>query len=771
MYASRESCLVFAGACNGMLSLRLSKCRSSSVMLVFFVLFGALSFSALSEITNISFPQFSSNDPALQGFGDVQYSAENRSWIMNAKSVATSTETCAMLIYDGKSNMRIQDSATGAMASFSTSFTFKFTTPPQQQVWDDFNLSKVETAMIFIIGKSADRIVSLTSNQVQDYARDFATHPGACVYTVSDTYVYVCFRTAYNPLRKEPSNNFIGARNASSDRLFEAGSTYNLCGNNETHCSYLSTGEIFTAWIDFIPPMTLQVRLMNGSHAHSEKPPSPLFENPNFKLPSAPGDYLYFNFIGSSNENHIEAHELTSWTLYSDGIPETISSPRKKPVAPIYGIIGGVIGFVAIFLVVCYLLLRTIKHRRQCSVKPNHSSGPRIFMYKELCAATNNFNEKEKLGSGSFGTVYRGSIESSQVLGSYSLVAVKLINHGSKHAKTTFTAEISSLTQIQHGNVVPLQGWCHDKGQLLLVYDYMSNGSLDEWLHGSSFQDNAKQREVLSLKMRHSILQDVATALEYLHNNGPKCVLHRDIKSSNVMLDANLKAHLGDFGLARLMDHPKLDKTTIAAGTIGYMAPEVSYTGKATKQSDVYSFGILILEVVCGRRPLDLDSPQELNLKTSHLKDNVLLHSVWQAHEAGASLGVADPRLLYTHTQQLSILADPHLSESAIIQHDSSLSKFIDANMEGDKSVNDQALEAEMIKSLLQLGLLCCLPNPKDRPCIEQVIQILHQIGNIDKFDHEMGKLFMPPLPKANPVRLHLLTESLQGKESMDSDE
>jgi serine/threonine protein kinase len=341
------------------------------------------------------------------------------------------------------------------------------------------------------------------------------------------------------------------------------------------------------------------------------------------------------------------------------------------------------------------------------------------------------------------------------------LVAVKQINYESKNAESFFRAEISSLGQIRHRNVVQLQGWCHEKGRLLLVYDFMPNGGLNEWLHqsGGNFKGKA-----LSLIMRHNILEGVAAALEYLHEDCPSCVLHRDIKSSNVLLDADFKAHLGDFGLARLMDHHKLEKTTLAAGTLGYMAPEMPYTGRATKESDVYSFGILVLEVVCGRRPLDMQAVEP--------EDLVLLYSVWRAHEAGTLHSVADPRLQdFQSSRSVALHDDSEPIHATQTSHDpltSNSQNLTDNNVPLSTVANGIELQKAMVVHLLHLGLLCCLPNPKARPSMGQVNRILQQMRDMENVS-AITEISMPPLPATKPQGLYRSLEFSQTSLSASS--
>ncbi|KAL8264700.1 hypothetical protein R6Q59_022830 [Mikania micrantha] len=139
-----------------------------------------------------------------------------------------------------------------------------------------------------------------------------------------------------------------------------------------------------------------------------------------------------------------------------------------------------------------------------------------------------------------------------------------------------YASDVRIISRLRHGNLVQLIGWCHQKGELLLVYEYMENGSLDSHLF--------KHKSLLTWGTRYKIAHGLASALLYLHEEWEQCVLHRDIKSSNVMLDSNFNTKLGDFGLAKLVDHDKGSQTTMLAGTLGYMALECLITGRATKE-------------------------------------------------------------------------------------------------------------------------------------------------------------------------------------------
>ncbi|KAL7227590.1 hypothetical protein ACSBR1_022453 [Camellia fascicularis] len=224
-------------------------------------------------------------------------------------------------------------------------------------------------------------------------------------------------------------------------------------------------------------------------------------------------------------------------------------------------------------------------------------TGPKKFSYGELFHATNYFADRQKLGEGGFGGVFKGFLRE---LDSY--VAVKRISKGSKQGMKEYASEVKIISRLRHRNLVQLLGWCHDKRELLLVYKFMENGSLDYHLF--------KEKSLLTWAMRYKIAQGLASALLYLHEEWEQCVVHRDVKSSNVMLDSNFNAKLGNFGLGRLVDHGKDSQTTILVGTRGYVAPECLITGKANKESNIYSFGVVALEIACGRKPIDLEVPE-----------------------------------------------------------------------------------------------------------------------------------------------------------------
>ncbi|KAF8396076.1 hypothetical protein HHK36_017688 [Tetracentron sinense] len=224
--------------------------------------------------------------------------------------------------------------------------------------------------------------------------------------------------------------------------------------------------------------------------------------------------------------------------------------------------------------------------------------GPRKFQLKELKLATGNFHSKNELGRGGFGTVYKGILKENNME-----IAVKRLSKESRHGKQEFLAEVTTISRLRHKNLVKLIGWCYESKELLLVYELMPKGSLDKLI----FSDESLIAEavILCWENRHNIICGVASALDYLHNGCEKRVLHRDVKSSNIMLDSEFNARLGDFGLARIVQQngKTHHSTNVIAGTPGYMAPECIFTGIASVETDVYGFGVFILEVSSGRKP------------------------------------------------------------------------------------------------------------------------------------------------------------------------
>ncbi|XP_023547685.1 receptor like protein kinase S.2-like [Cucurbita pepo subsp. pepo] len=306
---------------------------------------------------------------------------------------------------------------------------------------------------------------------------------------------------------------------------------------------------------------------------------------------------------------------------------------------------------------------------------------PRIFSFAELYIGTKGFSAEEILGSGGFGKVYRAYLPSDGTM-----AAVKCLAEKGEKFEKTFVAELVAVAHLRHRNLVRLRGWCVHEDQLFIVYDYMPNRSLDRVL----FRRPENGGTDLSWKQRVKIVRGLAAALFYLHEQLETQIIHRDVKTSNVMLDSNYNAKLGDFGLARWLEHDleyqnsvpsmshhqfRLVETTKIGGTIGYLPPE-SFQRRsiATAKSDVFSFGIVLLEVVSGRRAVDLTCPD-------------------------------DQIVLLDWFRKLSDDGMPLLG--------------------GDNRLPDGSYNLIEMERLIHLGLLCTLQSPLYRPNMKWVVEAL----------------------------------------------
>ncbi|GLT30493.1 hypothetical protein SLA2020_052890 [Shorea laevis] len=249
---------------------------------------------------------------------------------------------------------------------------------------------------------------------------------------------------------------------------------------------------------------------------------------------------------------------------------------------------------------------------------------PNTFSYIELRVATDDFSPSNKLGEGGFGPVYKGKLYDGRV------VAVKQLSVASHQGKSQFVTEIATISAVQHRNLVKLYGCCIEGNRRLLVYEYLENRSLDQALFGNKVLH-------LDWPTRFSICLATARGLAYLHEESRLRIVHRDVKASNILLDAELCPKISDFGLAKLYDDKKTHISTRVAGTIGYLAPEYAMRGHLTEKADVFGFGVVALEILSGRP----------NSDNSQDNDKIyLLEWAWTLYESNRSLGLVDPTLV-----------------------------------------------------------------------------------------------------------------------------
>ncbi|XP_021764537.1 probable receptor-like protein kinase At5g20050 [Chenopodium quinoa] len=266
---------------------------------------------------------------------------------------------------------------------------------------------------------------------------------------------------------------------------------------------------------------------------------------------------------------------------------------------------------------------------------------PKRFLHEELLLATDNFSSI--VGQGGSGCVYRGMLKDG------TCVAVKRIE-GQERGEREFRAEVATIGCVQHMNLVHLYGYCIiPKGPRFLVYEFVQNGSLDRWIFSREHNKKQLPGGCLPWKLRHQVAIDVARALCYLHNDCHSRILHLDVKPENILLDDNYRALVTDFGLAKLMGKEENMVVTRIRGTRGYLAPEWILEKGVSAKSDVYSYGMLLLEMIGGRRSVVMSSAGDFKGKSTKPEMEVWEYfpkTVYEKMKAGKIMEVVDKRLL-----------------------------------------------------------------------------------------------------------------------------
>ncbi|PKA49482.1 putative LRR receptor-like serine/threonine-protein kinase [Apostasia shenzhenica] len=331
-----------------------------------------------------------------------------------------------------------------------------------------------------------------------------------------------------------------------------------------------------------------------------------------------------------------------------------------------------VLAIIILLLAVLWKRIKPLTFMSMWTGSPGGSRLPDYFRnnFRAFChfdcntlkKATGNFQQKNQLGTGGFGPVFQGRLDDGR------RIAVKQLCLGKSHqGECEFLAEVRMLTSIQHKNLVRLIGCCSEGCQRLLVYEFMKNGSLDNILYG----DNDIY---LNWKTRFQIILGIARGLQYLHEDSNVRIVHRDIKASNILLDDRFQPKISDFGLARLFPEDETYLSAQFAGTLGYTAPEYAIKGELSEKADIYSFGVLTLEIISCRKNTDLTLPPNMQ----YLPDYA-----WKLYESSMLFSLADPRLK-----------------------------------------TDGAEEADILQ-VFQIALLCLQSYPNLRPSMSQVVAML----------------------------------------------
>ncbi|ESW18947.1 hypothetical protein PHAVU_006G084500 [Phaseolus vulgaris] len=340
---------------------------------------------------------------------------------------------------------------------------------------------------------------------------------------------------------------------------------------------------------------------------------------------------------------------------------------RKK-----WGIISGVVGAVL-------LLLLLIAWRWYGKSKGVHRGdilgatelkGPVNYKYNDLKAATKEFSAENKLGEGGFGDVYKGTLKNGKV------VAVKKLVLGkSSKMEDDFEGEVKLISNVHHRNLVRLLGCCSKGQERILVYEYMANSSLDKFLFGH-------RKGCLSWKQRYDIILGTARGLAYLHEEFHVSIIHRDIKTANILLNDDLQPKIADFGLARLLPEDLSHLCTKFAGTLGYTAPEYAMHGLLSEKADTYSYGIVVLEIISGQKSTDV--------KVDEDDSEYLLQRSWKLYERGS------------HLELLEEAIDPN------------------------------EYDAEEVKRIIEIALLCTQATAATRPTMSEVVVLLKSKNSVE---------------------------------------
>ncbi|KAI4348062.1 hypothetical protein L6164_008823 [Bauhinia variegata] len=602
--------------------------------------------------------------------------------------------------------IRFLDSETNSTYSFSTRFSFSIFSSPPCSSGD---------GIAFLITSTTD-IASLSHGYMGLPAP--SSNP-------QDSYLAVEFDTSFDPSLGDVNGNHIG---------IDVNSVISYTSVDAISRGIdLKSGNHINAWIEYRDDMKM-VRIWVG-YAPT-RPPTPILVS-QIDLSEEFNEFMHVGFSASNGKGsaiHLvdhwqfktfsSLHSVSPMDMVEEGdcflcYPEA-STAMAEPIDPhnrkqmkeemAFGF-GGIAAFVVSVLVVVVIFIflakkndfvRKTRDGQNCRVQT--SKVPTRLSLAEIKSATMGFNRVRLVGEGASAKVYKGSLPSGRD------VAVKRFERvdGLNCIRNPFTTEFATMVGcLRHKHLVQLQGWCCEGTELVLVYEYLPNGSLNKVLH-----KNFGSAVVLTWKQRVNIIMGVASALTYLHEECERQIIHRDVKTCNVMLDADFNAKLGDFGLASVHEHSSNTReATIPAGTVGYLAPEYVYSGVPTVKTDVYSFGVVVLEVATGRKPVEDDG-------------TILVDYVWSLWEKKKLVEAADPRLM---------------------------GKF----------------DVPEMKRMLMVGLLCVHPDHDKRPRVREAARILKEEATLPLLPANKPRVKIRPiLPDDTEETLNVIGDMASSDEA-----
>ncbi|CAK7323475.1 unnamed protein product [Dovyalis caffra] len=411
-------------------------------------------------------------------------------------------------------------------------------------------------------------------------------------------------------------------------------------------------------------------------------------------------------------------YELLYITLLDPYKDVLVTSQKSKiSTGTLVGIVLGAIAVaVTLSAIVSLLILRVrsrdyraVSKRRRASKASMKIEGVKDFSYAEMALATNNFNSSSQVGQGGYGKVYKGILADGRA------VAIKRAEEGSLQGEKEFLTEIELLSRLHHRNLVSLIGYCDEEGEQMLVYEFMANGTLRDNL-------SAKAKEPLSFATRLRIALASAKGILYLHTEADPPIFHRDIKASNILLDPRYNAKVADFGLSRLAPVPDIEGdvpahiSTVVKGTPGYLDPEYFLTHKLTDKSDVYSLGVVLLELLTGMQPI------------SHGKN--IVREVNIAYQSGMIFSIIDGRM--------------------------------------------GSYPSDCIDKLLTLAMKCCSDETDARPSMADVVRELESIWHVlpesdtattDTMSTDTGREVSTPPPSSSLLKNPYVSSEVSGSD------
>ncbi|XP_010519402.1 PREDICTED: L-type lectin-domain containing receptor kinase S.6 [Tarenaya hassleriana] len=589
--------------------------------------------------------------------------------------------------------IKFREFSTNTTASFSCRFSFSIVSSPSCPFGDGF---------AFLITSNADSFA---------FSNGFLGLPDP-----QDSFVAVEFDTGFDLGQGDINDNHIG---------IDMNSAVSFASVDAISKGVdLKSGRKMMAWIEY-SDMLKFIRVWVGYSV--VKPASPVLAT-QIDLSDKLKEYMHVGFSASNGPGSalhiIERWKFRTFGSYPDGIQDEEQDEdclvcsredfgnrseklRRKGFNFRISVLGLKLPFsyllpalTMVVILIGFIVFRVMRNKRVGEI-PEEEEGkeeededernstlsriPGRLSLAELKSATKGFDENAIVGQGASATVYKGSIPT---IGS---VAVKRFDraHWPQCNRNPFTTEFTTMTgYLRHKNLVQFQGWCCEGTETALVFEYLPNGSLSNFLHKKPTSTHPSEEPlILSWRQRVNIILGVASALTYLHEECERQIIHRDVKTCNIMLDADFNAKLGDFGLAEVYEHSSEvtgRDATLPAGTMGYLAPEYVYSGVPSEKTDVYSFGIVVLEVCTGRRPVEEDG-------------TVLVEMMWKLWERGKVLEGADVKL------------------------------------KGE-------FEEEEMERVVKVGMVCAHPDCGKRPRVKEAAMIIR------------GEALPPVLPRKRPV-------------------